>query len=131
MFTKEDIQTAESKITKGSDFPQFIKEIKAMGVIRNDVYVSNGLSVYFDSDNEVLQISPGEYPELVVNEESSEEKLTHALEIHQKGETDYITFCKQAADAGVEKWITDLEDMTCTYLNSEGHELLKENISST
>jgi len=131
MFTKEDIQTAESKITKGSDFPQFIKEIKAMGVIRNDVYVSNGLSVYFDSDNEVLQISPEEYPELVVNEESSEEKLTHALEIHQKGETDYITFCKQAADAGVEKWITDLEDMTCTYLNSEGHELLKENISST
>lgn len=131
MFTKEDIQTAESKITKGSDFPQFIKEIKAMGVIRNDVYVSNGLSVYFDSDNEVLQISPEEYPELVVNEESSEEKLTHALEIHQKGETDYITFCKQAADAGVEKWITDLEDMTCTYLNSEGNELLKENISST
>jgi len=131
MFTKEDIQTAESKITKGSDFLQFIKEIKAMGVIRNDVYVSNGLSVYFDSDNEVLQISPEEYLELVVNEESSEEKLTHALEIHQKGETDYITFCKQAADAGVEKWITDLEDMTCTYLNSEGNELLKENISST
>ena len=131
MFIKEDIQKAESKITNGSDFPRFIKEIKAMGVIRNDVYVSNGLSVYFDSDNEVLQISPEEYPELVVNEESSEEKLTHALEIHQKGETDYITFCKQAADAGVEKWITDLEDMTCTYLNSEGHELLKENISST
>ncbi|GGE64946.1 uncharacterized protein YbcV (DUF1398 family) [Pedobacter psychrotolerans] len=130
MVTKEDIQAAESKITKGSDFPQFIKEIKTMGVIRNDVYVSNGLSVYFDSDNQVLQISPEEYPELVVNEESSEEKLTHALEIHQKGETDYITFCKQAADAGVEKWITDLEDMTCTYLNSEGNELLKENISS-
>ena len=131
MFTKEDIQTAESKIISGSDFPQFIKEIKDMGVIRNDVYVSNGLSVYFDSGDQVLQMSPEEYPELVVNEESSTEKLTHALKIHQKGETDYITFCKQAADAGVEKLITDLEDMTCTYLNREGNELLKENISST
>jgi len=128
MFTIEDIRAAESKIKTGADFPQFIKEIKEMGVKRNDVYVSNGLSIYFDDEDNVQQISPDEYPILIINDEASAAKLTHALKIHQQGETDYFTFCKQAADAGVEKWVTDLEEMTCTYLDAEGNELVKENI---
>jgi uncharacterized protein YbcV (DUF1398 family) len=128
MFTIENIQVAESKIKTGADFPRFIKEIKEMGVTRNDVYVSNGLSIYFDDEDNAQQISPDEYPALIINDESSTGKLAHALKIHQQGETDYFTFCKQAADAGVEKWVTDLEEMTCTYLDSEGNELIKENI---
>ncbi|PWS33504.1 DUF1398 domain-containing protein [Pedobacter paludis] len=128
MFSIEEIKKAESKIKTGADFPQFIADIKAMGVIRNDVYVSNGLSVYFDHDDHSEQASPEEYPNLVINEESSAEKLKHALSIHQRGETDYFTFCKQSADAGVEKWVIDLEEMTCTYLDAEGNELVKEEI---
>ncbi|RDC57656.1 DUF1398 domain-containing protein [Pedobacter chinensis] len=130
MFTIENIQAAESKIKTGADFPQFIKEIKEMGVIRNDVYVSNGLSIYFDDEDNAQQASPAEYPAVIINEESSSEKLKHALKIHQQGETDYFTFCKQAADAGVEKWVVDLEEMTCTYLDPEGNELVKETIPS-
>ena len=99
MFSIEEIKAAESKIKTGADFPQFIKEIKALGVVKNDVYVANGLSVYFNSDDYSVQASPDEYPELVINSESSAEKLEHALKIHQRGETDYFTFCKQAADA--------------------------------
>jgi uncharacterized protein YbcV (DUF1398 family) len=128
MFTIENIQAAESKIKTGADFPQFIKEIKEMGVKRNDVYVSNGLSIYFDDEDNAQQVSPDEYAMLTINTESSSDKLAHALKIHQQGETDYFTFCKQAADAGVEKWVTDLEEMTCTYLDAEGNELVKENI---
>ncbi|WP_412468976.1 DUF1398 domain-containing protein [Pedobacter sp. KLB.chiD] len=128
MFTIENIRTAEAKIKSGSDFPQFIKEIKELGVKRNDVYVSNGLSVYFDDEDNAQQLSPQEYPTLVINEESSADKLKHALKIHQQGETDYFSFCKQAADAGVEKWVTDLDEMTCTYLDAEGNELIKEKI---
>ncbi|WP_431295069.1 DUF1398 domain-containing protein [Pedobacter sp. P26] len=128
MFTIENIRAAESKIKTGADFPQFIKEIKELGVRRNDVYLSNGLSIYFDDEDNAQQVSPDEYPTLVINEESSAGKLEHALKVHQQGETDYITFCKQAADAGVEKWVTDLEEMTCTYLDTEGNELIKEKI---
>ncbi|MFD2581891.1 DUF1398 domain-containing protein [Pedobacter vanadiisoli] len=130
MFTIEDIRAAEVKIKTGADFPRFIKEIKRLGVKRNDVYVGNGLSIYFDDEDNALQASPEEYPNLVINEESSAGKLEHALKIHQQGETDYLTFCKQAADAGVEKWVTDLEEMTCTYLDAEGNELIKEKIPS-
>ena len=128
MFTIDDIHAAESKIKTGADFPMFIKEIKGMGVKRNDVYVSNGLSIYFDDEDNAQQLSPDGYPPLIINDEASAGKLKHALEIHQKGETDYFTFCKQAADAGVEKWVTDLDEMTCTYLDAEGNELVKEKI---
>jgi uncharacterized protein YbcV (DUF1398 family) len=128
MFTIENIQAALSKVKSGADFPQFIKEIKELGVKRNDVYVSNGLSVYFDGEDNAQQVSPDEYPTLVINEESSSDKLQHALKVHQQGQTDYFTFCKQAADAGVEKWVTDLDEMTCTYLDTEGNELVKETI---
>lgn len=128
MFSIAEIKTAESKIKTGADFPQFIKEIKALGVKRNDVYVSNGLSVYFDGDDHSVQASPEEYPDLVINEESSKAKLEHALKVHQKAETDYFTFCKQAADAGVEKWVIDLNAMTCTYLDTEQNEIVKEEI---
>ncbi|WP_293306065.1 DUF1398 domain-containing protein [Pedobacter sp. UBA5917] len=128
MFTIENIRAAESKIKTGADFPRFIKEIKELGVKRNDVYVNNGLSIYFDDDDNVQQASPEEYPSLIINEESSAGKLEHALKVHQHGETDYFTFCKQAADAGVEKWVIDLEEMTCTYLDTEGNELVKETI---
>ncbi len=130
MFSIEEIKAAESKIKTGADFPQFIKEIKALGVVRNDVYVANGLSVYFNSDDYSVQASPDEYPELVINSESSAEKLEHALKIHQRGETDYFTFCKQAADAGVEKWLIDLNSMTCSYLDTKQTELVKEEIPS-
>ncbi|ARS39881.1 phage envelope protein [Sphingobacteriaceae bacterium GW460-11-11-14-LB5] len=130
MFTIENIRAAESKIKTGADFPQFIKEIKEMGVKRNDVYLSNGLSIYFDDEDNAQQVSPDEYPGLTINTASSADKLAHALKIHQQGETDYFTFCKQAADAGVEKWVTDLDEMTCTYLDAEGNELVKEHIPS-
>ena len=131
MFSIKEIKASESKIKTGTDFPQFIKEIKEMGVVRNDVYVSTGLCVYFDNDDYSVQTSPDEYPpSLVINDESSADKLKHALEVHQQGETDYFTFCKQAADAGVEKWIIDLNEMTCSYLDTEQKELIKEEIPS-
>ncbi|KQR67390.1 DUF1398 domain-containing protein [Pedobacter sp. Leaf176] len=129
MFSIEEIKASESRIKTGADFPKFIKKIKEMGVVRNDVYVSTGLSVYFDNDDYSVQTSPDEYPpSLVINDESSADKLQHALQVHQRGETDYYTFCKQAADAGVEKWIIDLIEMTCTYLDTSQNELVKEKI---
>lgn len=130
MFTIEEIKSAESKIKTGADFPQFIKEIKDLGIVRNDVYVANGLSIYYDNEDNSAQASPDEYPELIINDEPSTEKLEHALKIHQQGETDYFTFCKQAADAGVEKWVIDIPKMTCTYLDAEQKELVKETIPS-
>jgi len=130
MFTIEDINAEASKVKSGAEFPQFAQALKKMGVTRNDVYVKDGLSIYFDDAGKSVQSSPEGYPELNVNPESSVEKLKHALEIHQKGESDYFNFCKQAADAGVEKWIIDTEQQSCKYLDSEQNILLEEKIPS-
>ncbi|KQS28419.1 DUF1398 domain-containing protein [Pedobacter sp. Leaf194] len=128
MFSIEEIKAAESKIKSGADFPKFIEEIKKLGVVRNDVYVANGLSVYFDESDHPVQATPDEYPELIINNEASAEKLMHALQVHQKGDSDYFAFCRQAADAGVEKWVTDLKAMTGSYLDTAQNELFQEKI---
>lgn len=127
MFTIESIQLAKSKTKTGADFPNFIKEIKAMGVIRNDVYVMNGMAIYFGNDDHTVESAPA-YENLLIEEQSSPEDFKTALKIHQQGQTDYQTFCRQAAAAGVEKWVTDLTAMTVTYLDASGHELLVEQI---
>jgi len=129
MFTIEEIQEAEQKIKTGADFPTFIAELKAMGVERNDVYVMNGMAIYFGKDEHTAESAPA-YETLLIEEQSSVEELKDALKIHQRGETDYQTFCRQAAAAGVEKWITDLKEMTVTYLDTAGNELVVEHIES-
>ena len=127
MFTIEDIQTAEAKMRSGADFPNFIQEIKTMGVIRNDVFVINGMAVYYGNDDHTVQSAPA-YEDLLIEQQSNVEALKEALKIHQNGATDYQTFCRQVASAGVEKWVTDLTAMTVTYLAADGTEMVLEHI---
>jgi uncharacterized protein YbcV (DUF1398 family) len=128
MFTIEEIQKAEQKIKTGADFPEFAASLKKMGITRCDVYVINGMSTYFGSGDKTLQ-GPPAYEDLLIEEESSVEELKEALKVHQIKTIDYQTFCRQAAGAGVEKWIIDLSAMTVTYLDMSGNELIVENIS--
>ncbi|RZK42332.1 MAG: DUF1398 domain-containing protein [Pedobacter sp.] len=127
MFTIEQIQEAEQKVQSGADFPAFIHTLKKLGVERNDIYVINGMAIYFGKDDHTVETSPA-YEPLIIEAESSAEDLKEALSVHQAGETDYQTFCRQAAAAGVEKWITDLNELTVTYLDAAGNELVVENI---
>lgn len=127
MFTIEEIQKSEAKIKSGADFPNFIQEIKAMGVVRNDIFVINGMSVYYGNDDHTVQ-GPPAYEDLLIEETSSIAELKEALKVHQNGATDYQTFCRQVAAAGVEKWITDLKAMTVTYLDAAGNEMVVEHI---
>lgn len=43
------------------------------------------------------------YEELSIADSSDQEKFTNYLKIHQKGETNYLTFCKHCAETGIEK----------------------------
>ena len=47
MFTIEQIKTAHSKVKSGSDFPVYIKEIKKLGLIYYDTFVSDGHTDFF------------------------------------------------------------------------------------
>ena len=129
MFTIDQISEAHKKVKSGADFPDYIQEIKALGVVAYDQYVSDGHTKYL-GDDEFEIISPPKYASLNIAETGDIAKLKHVLKIHQNGQTDYFTFCQQSADAGVEKWVVDIEKLLCTYYDKIGNEMVVEVIPS-
>ncbi|AZA55337.1 DUF1398 domain-containing protein [Chryseobacterium sp. G0201] len=128
-FTIEEIKAEHQKVKSGADFPKYIQAIKNRGVSHYTVYVSDGNTEYFDQENQ-SESSGSKYDVLIVSENVNLENFKSRLKLHQQGGTDYLTFCKDCADNGVDGWKMDLNDMTCTYFDTEGHNLLVENIPS-
>ena len=127
LFTLEQIQSAHAKTKTGADFPDYIKEIKELGVIAFETWVIDGHTEYFGKENFVIKSQP-EYENLEIYDKSDKVKFGHYLKIHQQGETDYFAFCKHCAETGIEKWIMSLQNMTCTYFDKSGKEILAEKI---
>lgn len=127
MFTAEQIHQASAKIKSGGDFPKYVQALKAIGVTKYDNFVTNGKTDYYGANHFILEGEP-KYPSMRINDESSAEQLKHVISIHQQGKTDYPTFCKQAAEAGVEKWTTNMIEMTVTYLDKQAKILIVEPI---
>ena len=63
---------------------------------------SRGHSEYVGKEKNPLRWE-AKYALLEVSEKSDAEAFRHYLKSHQQGGSDYLTFCKQAAEAGVEK----------------------------
>lgn len=127
MFTIEQIQQAHSKVKSGADFPAYIREIKALGVKGYHTWVTDGHTQYFGVEG-YEALSPAKYESLVIAENSNKQVFVAQLREHQQGKSDYKTFCNQCAKAGVEKWVVDLDKMTCTYYDKAREEMLVETI---
>lgn len=125
MFTLEQIKTAHSKVKSGADFPSYIQEIKNLGVIAFETWVKDSHTDY-SGLNQFTTSSNAMYEDLPIADISDKSKFEHCLNIHQKGETDYSTFCKDCAETGIEKWIANLDKMTCIYYDKKGNEILVE-----
>lgn len=127
MFNLEKIKERHAKVKSGADFPAYIQDLKKMGVTAYENYVSDGHTAYF-GDNNFQLVAGNKYPVMEIDDIGSAEKLKHSLLIHQQGKTDYPTFCKDAANAGVEKWKVDIQQLTCTYYDKKENKLLTEKI---
>lgn len=125
MFTVEQIEKAHEKVKSGADFPKYIQEVKQMGVKSFETWVNDSHTVYFGG-NESSTSSLPQYAELTIAGAGDKEKFKTYLKSHQKGETNYFTFCNHCAETGIEKWIVSLEQMTCIYYDKAGNEILKE-----
>ena len=126
MFTLEQIKAAHANVKSGVDFPQYVQDLKHLGVVAYDIYVYDGHACYVGSE-QALVSEPIHAP-LVVAAEGNQQALEHALAVHQRGQTDYPTFCRQAAEAGVEKWTTRTVELSCTYYDRQGQVLVVEGI---
>ncbi|TKK64136.1 DUF1398 domain-containing protein [Ilyomonas limi] len=130
MFTIEQIKAAHSKVKSGADFPSYVQEMKSLGVLFYEHFVSDGHIQYQGLNNFTL-LADAKWASVEVAEIGYHESLRNSLLIHQQGQTDYLTFCKQAAEAGVQKWTVDMQNMTCTYYDKSDNKMLVEEIPTT
>jgi uncharacterized protein YbcV (DUF1398 family) len=127
MFTEQQIKAAHAKVKTGADFPAYIQEIKNLGLIGYEYWVSNGKTEYFGANGHRIK-SDARYEPLTIADCSSSKQLKHIISIHQQGQTDFITLCHQVAEAGVEKWVIDTQKMLCTYYDKTGNKMVAEPI---
>jgi uncharacterized protein YbcV (DUF1398 family) len=129
MFTVEQIELSHSKVKSGAQFPKYIQEIKEIGVTTFETWVTDSHTKYF-CKNEFQTKSKPKYDWMTISKKSDINKFNQYLKMHKKGETDYVTFCKHCAETGIEKWIVDLDKMTCTYYDKAQNEILTENVQT-
>jgi len=127
MFTIEQIKAVHSKVKSGADFPTYIQEIKAMGVAGYETWVKDSHTEYFGAYDYRTSSTPM-YKVLEISNSIDKTTFQHYLKIHQQGETDYLTFCRHCAETGIQKWFVSLDQMTCTYYDKAGNEVLVEQI---
>ena len=127
MFTKEDLILAHSKVKTGVDFPNYIQDCKKLGVIYYETFVQDGRSIFVGKNNYSVTLLP-KYERINIASTLQVEQFKKYLLAHQKGTTDFIQFCKDCSETGIEKWKIDLCKMNCTYLDIAGNEVLIEQI---
>lgn len=127
MFTIEQIEQAHEKVKSGADFPKYIQEIKEIGVTSFETWVKDSHTTYYGK-NDYTTKSESKYDELTISENCNLDKFRVQIKAHQQGKTDYYTFCKDCAETGIEKWVVNLEAMTCIYFDKTENEILVEKI---
>ncbi|MFL9833160.1 DUF1398 domain-containing protein [Chryseobacterium terrae] len=128
-FTIDEIKTAHQKVKSGADFPNYIQEIKNLSVSHYKALVADGNTQYFDAENNYAETGR-KYEDFIVSEILDIENFKARLKLHQQGGTDYLTFCKDCAENGIEGWKMDLNKMTCTYFDKNGNDVLEEKVPS-
>lgn len=127
MFTLDQIKAANSKVKSGADFPAYIRDLKQLGVVEYETFVKDGHTNYLGK-NGYKVLSLARYAALTIVSVSQAEQFKADLKAHQQGKTDYATFCADCAKSGVEKWIVDLTNMTCTYFDQTEKLVLVEQV---
>ncbi|MDR6920062.1 MULTISPECIES: DUF1398 domain-containing protein [Chryseobacterium] len=127
-FTIDDIKAEHQKVKSGADFPKYIQALKELGVSNYTAYVADGNTDYFDEDNQLATTGKKDDGVRSISEAVKLEDFIKRLKLHQQGGTDYVTFCNDCAENGIEGWKMDLDAMTCTYFDKKGNDVLLEHI---
>lgn len=127
MFTVQQMKAAHAKVKSGADFPAYVKEIKQLGLVHYDFMVKDGHTVYHGANGFQINSDPI-YAEKVISDKPSPDTVRQIIVEHQQGKSDFLTFCSLVADAGVEKWVVDMQAMLCSYYDLSGNNMVAEPI---
>lgn len=125
MFTLTQIHDAHSKVQSWAEFPAYIQDLIQLWVRSYIIYVSDWHAVYHGDDDYAIT-SPVWYDILTITPTVDKSWFIAKLQAHQQWLTDYMTFCQDAADAGIAYWIMDLQTMKCIYCDSSDNHILVE-----
>jgi uncharacterized protein YbcV (DUF1398 family) len=128
MFTLSDISTAHARVKTGADFPAYARALTTMWVTAYDTFVSDGHAVYLGNREPI--ISPTKYDTLEIAGTVNQERFIERLSLHQSGGTDYMIFCQDCAENGIEKWTLDMSAHTCTYYDISSNAVHTEHFRS-
>lgn len=127
MFTIEAIKAAHAKVKSGADFPQYVQDLVQLGVKQYETFVTDGHTDYYGDNGFTVSTMPV-YDKLTIADGSNTATFKADLKAHQQGKTDYPAFCADCAKSGIEKWVMDMQQMTCTYYDLQGNEILAETV---
>ncbi|MGT2743230.1 DUF1398 domain-containing protein [Streptococcus plurextorum] len=128
MFTLENINHGHEQFT-GPDFPKLIAYFKGLGMVENTVDIQSGQVVYRSKAGQTLE-KQGYQAMVPVSDRVNLDKFVTILRNHQAGQTDFLTFSQETAEAGIYKWVIDLEALTCSYLDKAEQAVFVETIPS-
>lgn len=123
-FYLESIKQAQ-KLYTGPDFPKLVSEYKIMGIVTNIYNIETGIVSYVNKQQKIIR-DTGIKVDVEIPQNSNYEKAILGLKRNQKGESDFITFCREVAGVGIYKWIVDLENMTCNYYDKQENMIISE-----
>lgn len=129
MFTLAQIHDAHAKVQSGADFPRYIQDLKGLGVKSYVIFVADGHAEYQGDDNYAIT-SPVKYELLEISTTTDKEWFIANLKLHQQWGSDYMMFCKHAAQAGIAQRVIEMDAMTCTYYDTDNHAIVVETIPS-
>ncbi|MFZ0814629.1 MAG: DUF1398 family protein [Candidatus Sulfotelmatobacter sp.] len=127
MFTIEQIDNLHARLGSAKMFTEYVLALQALGVERYDSYLADGHSEYFGHGHTV--VSPPVHEVLPVAETSQRETFLEHLRRHERRETSYLEMSSGLAQSGIEKWTVDTVQMTMTFYDKAGSEMLVEQIS--
>jgi uncharacterized protein YbcV (DUF1398 family) len=127
MFTLEQIDDLHARLGSAKTLAEYVRALKALGVERYDSYLADGHSEYFGQNHRV--VSPAAHDVLAVAAVGQREAFLEHLARHERRETGYLEMSKGLADSGIEKWTVDTAQMTMTFYDTAGGEMLVEQIS--
>lgn len=127
MFTLQEIHDAHAYVKSWADFPKYIQDLIQLWVQSYTIFVVDWHAVYHGSHNYTLD-SESVYDVLSIVSQVDKNYFLQQLKAHQQWQTEYMTFCRDAAQAGIAKWIMDLETMDCIYCDSADNHILVEKI---
>lgn len=127
MFTVQQIKSVHATVKTGADFPRYVREIKALGLVKYEFMVEDGRTVYFGEHKYRVE-APPIYPAKPINTISSTEQLARLIREHQAGKSSFPEFCQLVAGVGVHHWEVNAVTMMCNYYDVDGNKMLGEPI---